>query len=127
MNALNALAFGNVAVLAVPAVNTSTLTGTGIDVQVYEGVAAVVLNSAAGTGTDPTMDGKIQHCDTVDGGYADVSGATFAQVLEVASVQILSLDIGACKQFIRIVLTIGGTTPSFTCGAAFVGIKKTST
>lgn len=124
-NLLNALAQHNELTLAVPATNTSTLTGTGVDVTDYEGIGLVVLNSALGTGTTPTLDGKVQDCATVGGTYADVSGATFTQITHAAdAMEVIAINVSNVKGFIRIVGTIAGTNPSFVCGAVFIGIKK---
>lgn len=126
MNLLNALSQANVLELLAPAALTETTEGTGVDVSAYEGIAAAVLHSAAGTGTTPTMNVKLQTCATVDGTYADISGATFTEVddTEGGSIQIISFNVAAAKAFVRAVATIAGTTPSFTCSAAFVGVKK---
>lgn len=127
MNILNALAQHVELTLAVPATNTSTLTGTGVDVTDWEGVAVCVLNSAAGTGTTPTLDGKIQHCDTVGGTYADVSGATFTQITDAGdAMEAIAVNVSNTKGFLRFVGTIAGTTPSFVCGAVILGVKKAS-
>ena len=69
---LNALAQTVGLVLAAAARRTANLDGTGIDVLDYEGVALIVLNASAGTGTDPTLEVKLQHSDD-DSTYADVT------------------------------------------------------
>jgi len=125
---LNALAQAVGLVLAPAAQRTSTLTGTGIDVLDYEGVALAVLNASAGTGTTPTLDVKLQHSDD-DSTYADVTGGTFTQVTdaaETAGVQVLKVNVSELKRYVRVIGTIAGTTPSFEFGIEFVGIKKAS-
>ena len=125
---LNALAQTVGLVLAAAAQRTSTLTGTGIDVLDYEGVALAVLNASAGTGTTPTLDVKLQHSDD-DSTYADVTGGTFTQVTdaaETAGVQVLKVNVSDLKRYVRVIGTIAGTTPSFEFGVEFVGIKKAS-
>lgn len=124
-NLLNALAQHNELTLSVPATNTSTVTGTGVDVTDYEGIGLVVLNSAKGTGTTPTLNGKVQDCATVGGTYADVSGATFAEITDSAdTLEVIAINVSNVKGFIRFVGTIAGTSPSFVCGVSFIGIKK---
>jgi hypothetical protein len=125
---LNALAQAVGLVLAAAARRTSTLTGTGIDVLAYEGVALVVLNASAGTGTNPTLDVKLQHSDD-DSTYADVTGGTFAQVTDAAGsagVQVKRINVSDLKRYVRVIGTIAGTTPSFDFAVEFVGIKKAS-
>ena len=125
---LNALAQAVGFVLAAAARRTSTLTGTGIDVLHYEGVALIVLNASAGTGTTPTLDVKLQHSDD-NSTFADVTGAAFTQVTDVggtAGVQVLKVNVSNLKRYLRVVGTIAGTTPSFDFGVEYVGIKRAS-
>lgn len=128
MNWANALSQANTEILAVAATNTSTLTGTAVDVTLYEGIGAVVLNTAKGTGTTPTLDGKLQSGAESDGSdAADISGATFTQVTDAAdSLQVLSVDLSAAGKYLRFVGTITGTSPSFVLGVSLVGIKKST-
>ncbi len=123
---LNALAQATGVELAPAASRTSTLTGTGIDVLEYEGVALVLLNASAGTGTTPTLDVKLQHSDD-DSTYEDVTSGAFSQVTdaaETAGVKVMKLNVSDLKRYLRIVGTIAGTTPSFDFGVEFVGITK---
>ena len=125
---LNALAQAVGLVLAPAAQRTTTLTGTGIDVLDYEGVALAVLNASAGTGTTPTLDVKLQHSDD-DSTYADVTGGAFTQVTDVAGtagVQVMKVNVSDLKRYVRVIGTIAGTTPSFEFGVEFIGIKKVS-
>jgi hypothetical protein len=123
---LNALAQATGVELAPAASRTSTLTGTGIDVLEYEGVALVLLNASAGTGTSPTLDVKLQHSDD-DSTYEDVTSGAFTQVTDVAEtagVKVMKLNVSDLKRYLRVVGTIAGTTPSFDFGVEFVGITK---
>jgi len=125
---LNALAQATGVELAPAASRTSTLTGTGIDVLEYEGVALVLLNASAGTGTSPTLDVKLQHSDD-DSTYEDVTSGTFTQVTDVAEtagVKVMKLNVSDLKRYLRVIGTIAGTTPSFDFGVEFVGITKAS-
>jgi Bbp16 len=125
---LNALAQATGVELAPAASRTSTVTGTGIDVLEYEGVALVLLNASAGTGTSPTLDVKLQHSDD-DSTYEDVTSGAFSQVTdaaETAGVKVMKLNVSDLKRYLRVVGTIAGTTPSFDFGVEFVGITKAS-
>lgn len=129
MNLLNALSEAYSLILANPVPRTSTLTGTAIDLQDYDGVGLFILNASAATaGTTPTLDCKLQHCDTSGGTYADITGATFTQVTGVAGtagVQIKKLNVANLKRYVKLIGTIAGTsTPTFDFAAEFVGIKK---
>jgi hypothetical protein len=114
-----------VASVAASAARTTTLTGTGVDLQSYEGNIGLILNCSAATdGTNPTLNVKIQDSAN-NSDFDDVSGLTFTQVTTAASVQLLRVR-KSVRRYIRVVGTIGGTDdPAFTYGIELVGIKKT--
>lgn len=106
----------------------TTANGTGIDVSSFIGKLKLILNFGAGGGTTPTMDVKIQESsdstDGSDGTWADVSGATFTQVIDAASLQSIAIDTRGVKKWIRTVKTITGTSPTFDGAVTFVGQKQ---
>lgn len=106
------------------AARTATGNGTAIDVQVLDGDLFLILDSAAGTGTSPTLDVKIQSSDTSGGTFSDISGATFTQVTGTAFQQAITISKDEARRWIRVVYTIGGSTPSFTFSVNAVGVKK---
>lgn len=108
------------------AARTATGNGTAVDVQAYDGDLIFILDSAAaGAGTNPTLDIKLQSSDTQGGTYTDISGATFAQVTSTASQQTITVSKDENRRWFRIVYTIGGTaSPSFTFSVNAVGVKK---
>ena len=97
---------------AVGAVN-----GTAIDTKGYsEAMLVLATGVAAATGT---LDVKVQ--DSTDGstGWADVTGAAFAQLTasddQALKVARLKLDGNGIKRYIRIVGTVGTATVDFAC------------
>ena len=84
----------------------------------------MILTSAAGTGSSPTLDVKVQDSDASSGTYGDLSGATFTQVTGSASMQVITFSKDECKRYIKIVQTIGGSTPSFPFNINGVALKK---
>ena len=72
------------------------------------------------------MDIKIQDSDASSGTYGDLSGATFTQVTGSASMQTLVINKDSAERYIKIVQTIGGSTPSFTYSINLIGVKKYS-
>lgn len=73
------------------------------------------LDSAAGTGTSPTLDVKFQTSfDGTDATAADVLTGAFTQVAAAASVQVKGLT--TLHRYVKVVWTIAGTTPSFNFG-----------
>jgi len=101
---------------------TANVDGAGIDLQGYQGVLKVILSSGDGGGTGPTLDAKIQ--DSADNStFADISGKVFTQVIS-ASIQSLAIDTRAVKRYIRAVLTITGTSPTFGLAVTAVGQKQ---
>jgi hypothetical protein len=105
-----------------PAARTATANGSSVDVKDYVGGGKVVLHSAAGGGTSPTMDVKLQD-SADDSTFADVSGKVFTQVVGAASLQSMEVDLDSLRRYIRLVVTIGGTSPTFTCDAALLAKK----
>ena len=103
---------------------TVNADGAGVDLQDYQGVLKVILNSGAGGGTTPTLDAKIQ--DSADNSvFADIPGKVFIQVTdEGMSIQILGIDTRTVKRYIRVALTIGGTSPTFGLAVTAVGQKQ---
>ena len=109
------------------AARTSTANGTAVNLNtanMLEGEAVLVLDSAAGGGTTPTLDVTIEH--SVDGstGWTAVPGAAFAQVTAAASRQKMSLRVNELRQFVRAVSTITGTSPTFTFSVNLLALPK---
>ena len=105
---------------------TSTATSSAIDLLEYDGDVLLVLDSAAGTGTSPTLDVKITNSDASSGTYTDLSGAAFTQVVDAASMQTLVINKDSAERYIKIVQTITGSSPSFTFSINLIGVKKYS-
>ena len=105
---------------------TSTATSSAIDLLEFDGDILLVLDSAAGTGSSPTLDIKLTNSDASSGTYTDLSGATFTQVTGSASMQTLVINKDSSERYIKIVQTIGGSTPSFTFSINLIGVKKYS-
>jgi hypothetical protein len=105
------------------AARTTTANGTGVDLAAVKGGATIILDSAAGTGTTPTLDVKLQSSPD-NSTWTDIPGAVFAQVVAVASQQILGIDVVKCQRYIRTVSTITGTTPSFTYSLNLAAVAK---
>jgi len=103
---------------------TTTYTSTSFDTQGYEGAIAFLQSVGTVSGTTPTLDGKIQDCDTSGGTYADVTGATFAQVTATGSIKKTAIDVKKLRRFVKYVGTIAGTTPSFVIAVVVAGVKK---
>jgi len=113
----------NVVELAANAVRTSTLTTTGVDVAAYDGPCHLILQSSAATaGTTPTLNVKLQHSDASGSGFADVTGVAFSEVTDADLTEMLTVQIGDLKRYVRLVGTIAGTdTPTFGFGVVMVG------
>lgn len=107
----------------------SAASTTGVDMTAYAGSALCIIHSAAGTGgANETLDVKVQHCATIDGSYADISGATFEQIDDTAggSIQGICIDLDPLNPFVKFYFTIAGTTPDFTLSASIVAFPKGS-
>ncbi len=103
---------------------TSTATSGSIDLLEYDGDVLLILDSAAGGGSSPTLDIKLTESDETGGTFTDLSGATFTQVVDAASMQTLTINKDSSKRFVRIVQTVGGSSPTFTFSINLIGLKK---
>ncbi len=128
---MNSLLKATPATLMPAASRSASANLTGIDVSAYEGHAIVVLELTNVSGTTPTADFKLQECDTLGGTYTDLGAAgslhaavAATQVGAASSLQKLAVEIQATKKFVRGVLTLGGTSPVYTCSAYLVGQTK---
>lgn len=73
---------------------------------------------------DISLAAKIQHCETSDGSFADVTGATFSTVRGIASQQKIAINLTKVKRYIKLIGTIAGTNPSFTFSGNLIGLKQ---
>ena len=103
---------------------TSTATSAAIDLKEYDGDVSLILTSAAGTGSSPTLDVKVQDSDASSGTYGDLTGASFTQVTGSVSMQVITFCKDEAKRYIKLVQTIGGSTPSFTYSINAIALKK---
>lgn len=103
---------------------TATFNGSAVDLRDYVGNVLVIQETAAGTGTTPTLNGKVQDSDDGSTGWADITGATFTQVTTTGNIQGIAVSADSSRRFIRYVGTIGGTTPSFTMSCIVAGVKQ---
>ena len=106
------------------AARTATGAGSAVDLLAFDGDVVMILDSAAGTGTTPTLDVSFTHSDTSAGTYTAISGSSFAQVTGTASQQRIAIDKDTAKRFIKANYTISGTSPSFTFSVNALGERK---
>jgi hypothetical protein len=104
----------------VPATRTANTNGAVVDTKGFNTAKAVI---SAGdidlANADETYAFKIQHGDASNGSdMADLAGAT-ATVTADNDVKNIRIDgLGTVvKRYVRVVLTVGGTTPSIPCSA----------
>jgi hypothetical protein len=104
---------------------TASNNGAGVDVSAFEGNGYVTLNSSATGGAGMTSDVKLQH--SADNGSTDAwtdTGVTFSQVTSAgASFQSQFLPLDQFKKYVRVVNTLGGTTPTVTFGVQMSGVQ----
>lgn len=103
---------------------TATDTSAAIDISDYTGNCRFLLNSSAMEGAAQTSDVKLQHSDTSGGTYTD-TGISFAQITTAggASFQDLLRNVDGLKKFVKVVNTLGGSTPAVTFALAIIGKK----
>ena len=96
--------------------------GTALDLGAGDGGCFAVLAVGAVTGTDPTLDVKIQESTASAGTYTDISGATFTQVIAATKGEVISFR--RSKRYVRAYATLGGTTPTFLASVTLHQQKK---
>ena len=98
--------------------NTAAATGTGVDLQDYEGPVVIVQNHGVSTGT---LDGKIQDSDN-NSSFADVAGLTFTQSTTTADIKSLVVRSKQVRRYIKYVGTV--VTGPQVVGVSMTGVKK---
>ena len=101
--------------MVAPAAFTSTSTQTSVDFGAAgTNGGGAVLHVTAASGTSPTLDAKIQ-TSSDNSSFSDY--ITFTQATGMTSE--LKTSASAPARYARAVLTIGGSTPSFTVAIGF--------
>jgi hypothetical protein len=100
------------------AITAASTNGTSVDTLGYGRCAAVFYGGPTGSGT--TSDCKLQESSTGSSGWADVSGAAFAQATTAGGAQIgvLNVDLSKRLRYLRLVHTgAGGSAAGLAWGA----------
>lgn len=105
-----------------PGDNTTTITGTGVDLINADDQCVAVQHVGTVSGTTPTLDGKIQESADNSTAWTDITGATFTQVTTSTHVQAITFQ--RTKRYVRYVGTIAGTSPQFALDALIGESKK---
>lgn len=117
---LKALEFRSVAAAASV---TATTPGTpAFDLRPYDGDICLILNANTVGGTSPTLAVRIQHSDD-NSTWVD-SGVAFTQVTSGSSFQTITGTAEQFRRYIRVVDTVGGTSPSFGRSVTLVAKRR---
>jgi hypothetical protein len=82
-----------------------------------------LLNVGTVSGTNPTLDVKMQESADGSTNWTDITGATFTQVTAASNLQLLVFK--PIKRYVRAHCTIGGTsTPTFTFGCTVIASDR---
>lgn len=107
------------------AARTSTVTTSSVDVRTYKGTLIVQQLVGVVSGTNPTLNGKIQTSADGSNDWTDITGATFTEVTATDSFQKIGVDMRKTSGYIRYVGTIAAdANPSFTMGVVLLGQKE---
>jgi hypothetical protein len=115
----------NIKVLASlgPDALTANTDGGVVDTMGYDNLQAVIAAGAIDTtDTDETYAVKLQEGAEDDGSdMADVTGAsvTITESNQIKTIGVNGLGTGDRKRYVRLVLTVGGTTPSIALAGLF--------
>ncbi|MBT3921566.1 MAG: hypothetical protein HOF21_03225 [Nitrospina sp.] len=104
-----------------PAVYTASQNGTGVDLRGFDGAVCVFESGTVdNTDTDETYSPKVQESDD-NSTYTDVVAADLEGTLALmVDDQIQRVGYKGNKRYIRNVMTLSGTTPSFAGRASIV-------
>lgn len=86
---------------------TGTTNGTAIDTDNFD--EALIIVKSGQNGTSGTVDIKIQESDVSGSGFADITGAAFAQIVEANDNTVYHgrLSLIGRKRYIRAVIVVG--------------------
>ena len=107
------------------AAQTSSFNTGGVDLSKFERCLAVI-DIGAVSGTSPTFDAKWQ--ESADNStFSDVAGYSNLAITQITAanktltMEIRASQLSAGKRYVRVAVTIGGTSPSFTCAVILLG------
>ena len=108
---------------------SSTATGSAVDMQGYahgrRRLKGIVVCLPTGADANETCDVKLQESDTTTSGdFADITGATFTQILQPGGAKSEEISFTLKKRYIRAIATLAGTTPTFTLGVGVLAPKS---
>ncbi|MER6198019.1 hypothetical protein ABT234_11725 [Streptomyces sp. NPDC001586] len=97
-----------------PAARTASANSGPVAAAGTASVAVLLVHVSAASGTTPTLDAVLE--ESADGSsWSTVTGSGITQLTAAGN----RISGGAVtKNYVRAALTIGGTTPSFTCSAS---------
>ena len=105
----------------VPAVITSTTNGSAVDTLGYhDGMVEILAGTIDVSSGNETYAFSVEHSDDGSTGWTAVSGLTNTVTAnnQTKEIRLAELNL-TLKRYLRVVATLGGTTPSF-AGAACV-------
>ena len=104
------------------AAQTASFTSGSVDLSKFKR-AFFILDVGAVSGTGPTFDAKLQE-STDNSTFSDLSGSNVGIAQITSANHTVTLEVRAgqlTKRYARVAVTIGGTTPSFTCCVIPIG------
>ena len=107
------------------AAQTASFNSNSVDLSKFERCLAI-LDIGAVTGTSPTFDAKWQESPD-NSTFTDVAGFSNLAITQITSgsqtktMEIRPGQLSAGKRYVRVAVTLGGTSPSFTCTVILFG------
>ncbi|MCI0456129.1 MAG: hypothetical protein L0Z62_04010 [Gemmataceae bacterium] len=108
-----------------PAAQTASFNTGGVDMSKFERCLAII-DIGAVSGSSPTFNAKWQE-SADDSSYSDVAGYSNLSITQITSasktvtMEIRASQLSAGKRYVRVAVTIGGSSPSFTCAVILLG------
>ncbi len=104
------------------AAQTASFNSGSVDLQKFRR-AMFQIDIGAVSGTSPTFDAKLQE-STDNVTFTDLAGTNVAITQITTANHTVTMEVRAgqlTKRYVRVAVTIGGTTPSFTCAVIPIG------
>lgn len=116
--------FDNIAIFqsVVPAVITASANGSSVDTKGYnDGMVQIIAGAIDLTSANETYVFTVEESDDGSTGWVAVSGLTSSVTAnnQLKELRLADLNL-ARKRYLRVVATLGGTTPSFAGAAVLV-------
>jgi hypothetical protein len=102
---------------------TASVNGPAVSLTGFEGNVDVIARIGTPTGTTPTLSLQLQTSPDGSTAWANV-GPVLGAFTTAAGGASANLNPAGCLQYVRVVATVGGTTPSFPVAVLYIAAPQ---